>query len=71
MSWHLMRRNNGESVHLDYAEWMLDSDNDVSNGTEPQTSGSIGSIAYTAGFAKMWQKDGAGNWVKIGGSDYD
>lgn len=25
----------------------------------------IGSIAYTAGFAKMWQKDIDGEWVSI------
>lgn len=71
MAWHLMRKNNGESVHLDYLEWMLDSDKDLTNGTEPKKSGSIGSIAYTAGFAKMWQKGSDGKWVRIGGSDYD
>ena len=26
-----------------------------------------GSIAYTAGFASMWQLDASGNWVELGG----
>lgn len=65
MAWNLIRRNNGETIHTDYVEWMLDNAADISNGTEPGKSGSIGSLAYTAGFGSMWQKDahGAGeNW---------
>lgn len=60
MAWNLIRRNNGETIHTDYAEWMLDSAADISNGTEPEKSGSIGSLAYTAGFGAMWQKDAQG-----------
>lgn len=26
-----------------------------------------GTIAYTAGFANMWQKDASGEWVELGG----
>jgi hypothetical protein len=46
---------------------MLDNAADISNGTEPGKSGSIGSLAYTAGFGSMWQKDAQGAWVKLGG----
>jgi hypothetical protein len=48
---------------------MLDSAADISNGTEPGKSGSIGSLAYTAGFGSMWQKDAHGAWVKLGGGN--
>ena len=67
MAWNLIRRNNGETIHTDYVEWMLDNAADISNGTEPEDSGSIGSLAYTAGFGAMWQKDAHGAWVKLGG----
>lgn len=67
MAWNLIRRNNGETIHTDYVEWMLDNAADISNGTEPVKSGSIGSLAYTAGFGSMWQKDANGTWVKLGG----
>ena len=69
MAWNLIRRNNGETIHTDHVEWMLDSAADISNGTEPKRSGSIGSLAYTAGFGAMWQKDANGAWVKIGGGN--
>ena len=26
-----------------------------------------GTVAYTAGFANMWQKDASGEWVELGG----
>lgn len=39
MAWNLIRRNNGETIHTDYVEWMLDSAADISNGTEPGKSG--------------------------------
>lgn len=26
-----------------------------------------GTVAYTAGFADMWQKDASGEWVELGG----
>lgn len=64
--WHLMNRGKG-SIYTDSAEWMIDSAADISNGTEPEDSGSIGSLAYTAGFGAMWQKDAQGAWVKLGG----
>lgn len=67
MAWHLIRRNNGETVHSTYAEWMIDAEADISNGTEPKQSGSIGSLAYIAGYNAMWQKDAQGAWKKIGG----
>lgn len=67
MAWNLIRRNNGETIHTHYVEWMLDNAADISNGTEPGKSGSIGSLAYTAGFGAMWQKDAHGAWVKLGG----
>lgn len=69
MAWNLIRRNNGETIHTDYVEWMLDNAADISNGTEPCKSGSIGSLAYTAGFGAMWQKDANGAWVKLGGGN--
>lgn len=67
MAWNLIRRNNGETIHTDYVEWMLDNAADISNGTEPGKSGASGSLAYTAGFGAMWQKDAHGAWVKLGG----
>lgn len=69
MAWNLIRRNNGETIHTDYVEWMLDNAADISNGTEPGKSGSIGSLADTAGFGSMWQKDAHGAWVKLGGGN--
>ena len=39
MAWNLIRRNNGETIHTDYVEWMLDNAADISNGTEPGKSG--------------------------------
>ena len=69
MAWNLVRKNNGETIHTDYVEWMLDSAADIGNGTEPQKSGSIGSLAYTAGYASMWQKGANGAWVKLGGGN--
>lgn len=40
---------------------MVQSESDLSNlvGYEP------GSIAFTAGFAKIWQLDASNNWVQI------
>ena len=26
-----------------------------------------GTVAYTAGFADMWQKDASGEWIELGG----
>lgn len=67
MAWNLIRKNNGETIHTDYVERMLDNAADISNCTEPGKSGSIGSLAYTAGFGAMWQKDANGALVKLGG----
>ena len=39
----------------------------ISDGSEPEDSGEMGSLAYTAGFSAMWQKDAQGAWVKLGG----
>lgn len=69
MAWNLIRKNNGETIHTDYVERMLDNAADISNGTEPGKSGSIGSLTYTAGFGAMWQKDANGAWVKLGGGN--
>jgi hypothetical protein len=69
MAWNLIRRNNGETIHTDYVEWILDNAADISNGTEPGKSGSIGSLAYTARARSMWQKDAQGAWVKLGGGN--
>lgn len=42
---------------------MVSSENDLTDleGYVP------GSIAYTAGFADMWQLDSDGNWISLGG----
>lgn len=29
------------------------------------TNYEVGTIAYTAGFAKMWQLDASGNWISV------
>lgn len=69
MAWNLIRKNNDETIHTDYVERMLDNASDISNGTEPGKSGSIGSLAYTDGFGAMWQKDANVAWVKLGGGN--
>lgn len=71
MGWNMIRGNNGETIHAEYTEWMLDTEDDIDNGTEPKQSGSIGSLAYTAGFSAIWQKDSKGAWKKIGGGGND
>lgn len=69
MAWNLIRKNNGETIHTDYVARMLDNAADISNGTEPGKSGSIGSLAYTAGFGAMWHKDANGALVRLGGGN--
>lgn len=69
MAWNLIRKNNGDTIHTDYVERMLDNASGISNGTEHWKSGSIGSLAYTAGFGAIWQNDANGAWVKLGGGN--
>ena len=46
---------------------MIDSAEDMTNGSEPKNSGSISSFAYTAGYKELWQKNAEGKWIQIGG----
>ncbi len=67
MAWHLISENGGKTIYSDYKEWMVDTAEDITNGSEPKHSGAISSIAFTAGYGEMWQKNASGVWVKIGG----
>lgn len=40
---------------------MVESENDLTNLTQYET----GSIAYTAGYGSVWQKDASGTWQAI------
>lgn len=67
--WHLMKKTRSNAERCGNAEWMLDDKANISDGSEPKDSGEMGSLAYTAGFVAMWQKDAQGAWVKIGGGN--
>lgn len=69
MAWHLFAENNVKTDPQDYKEFMLDSPEDLTNGTEPLNSGCFGSICFTPGFKGMWQKAPSGEWVKMGVED--
>lgn len=65
MAWNLIRRNNGETIHTDYVEWMLDNAADISNGTEPGKSGSIGvhrRVRRDVAEGRAWRVGEAGRW---------
>lgn len=65
--WHLMQKTRSNAERCGTSEWMLDDKANISDGSEPEDSGEMGSLAYTAGFGSMWQKDARGAWVKLGG----
>lgn len=55
---------NGEVVSEEHAGCvMVSAEGDLAN--LPDIYGA-GSIAYLAGYSKMWQKSAAGTWVEIG-----
>ena len=65
--WHLISENNGNTIYSGNKEWMIDSADDITNGSEHKNSGSISSFAYTAGYKELWQKNAEGEWIQIGG----
>lgn len=69
MAWHLFAENNIKTAQQGYKEHMLDSPDDLTNGSEPAASGCMGSICFTAGFKNIWQKSPSGEWVKIVGDN--
>ena len=52
-------------VHTKVAEIIVTSEEDLAT-----LSGyNVGSIAYLAGFSRMWQLSAAGEWVEIGATE--
>lgn len=65
--WHLMRKTRRNAERCGTSEWMLENKANISDGSETEDSGEMGSLAYTSGFGSMWQKDAQGAWLKLGG----
>lgn len=54
---------NGKVIPRDAQEILVNSEADLANITDP---GIVpGSLAYTAGYAQMWQKSESGEWVAV------
>lgn len=66
--WTLIAVGGKEYNHSNHYEWLIDSATDLNAGDKPEDTGAPGSIAYTAAFEQMWQKDRNGQWIQIGGN---
>ena len=67
MAWRLLDSDGDWTKEMHRATYMVDSATDIATPPEENSKLEFGSIAYTADFTGMWQKDGSGNWVKVGG----
>lgn len=66
MAWHLLTYSQKPGVNINYMEFLIDLESDIS--TPPQNfTYAPGSIAHTPGYAKMYESDANGDWVEIGG----
>lgn len=52
---------NGPSSYSDDTQIMVRNESELTKFKDVKP----GSIAYTAGYKKMWQKDSDGNWVAL------
>ena len=66
--WTLIAVGGEEYNHSNHYEWLIDSAADLNAGDKPEDTGAPGSIAYTAAFEQMWQKDRNSQWIQIGGN---
>ena len=65
MAWTLLEIGNEHNQYSNYKEFMIDSADDIES--PPSESYAPGSIAYTAGYGKMYMADNSGEWHEIGG----
>lgn len=66
--WTLIAEGGNGYNHSNHYQWLIDSADDLNAADKPKDTGAPGSIAYTAGFEQMWQKNRAGQWIEIGGN---
>ena len=66
MAWHLMKKGDQFAENSNIMEFMIDSAEDIESPPDTSYSYAPGSIAYTAGFGKMYQSDASGSWVEMG-----
>lgn len=67
MAWKLIETEGDWTDRTHRATYMVDSEADIPNPPANNAKLGAGSVAYTADMTKMWQKDGNGQWVKVGG----
>lgn len=67
MGWHILESDGDWTGNTHRATYLLDAAGDIGTPPAENTQLAPGSIAYTADMANMWQKDGNGSWVKVGG----
>lgn len=48
-----------------HKEFLLESDSEIANEPEDQQPIAPGSVAYTAGLARMWMKNLNGTWTEM------
>lgn len=66
MAWHLLTSGGeGQEYGLANKSFLIDSTSDIQS--EPTTFGAIapGSLAHTAGYAHIYEKDASGTWHEI------
>jgi len=67
MAWKLIETEGDWTDRAHRATYMVDSAADIPSPPDENSLLSAGSVAYTADLTQMWQKDGNGQWVKVGG----
>ncbi len=67
MAWKLLESEEGWEGRRHRATYMVDGPADIPSPPAENSKLAEGSIAYTADLTQMWQKDGNGQWVKVGG----
>ena len=67
MAWTLIDGNNNIAKDADPMTFMVGSADDLASG--PEYDVPVGSIAYTADLANIWQMNQSGNWVAVIGGE--
>ena len=67
MAWTIQESDGDWTKEKHRATYLLDSASDIVTPPEEDAQLAAGSIAYTADFSGMWQKNSSGTWVKVGG----
>ncbi len=69
MAWNLVGADNswdGNGAGKTRCTYLLDAAADIESLPDENSKLSPGSIAYTADMRDIWQKNGQGEWVKVG-----